>query len=106
MKTILKSGLTLLLALTMLIPVLASCNGNKTPANTPTGTNANSGNGVTTNEPTTNGGEEEETEVLPDTTYGNRDINILIRKNDTYYEAKNGSFDVPLTISGECTLNA
>lgn len=85
MKTILKSGLTLLLALTMLIPVLASCNGNKTPANTPTGTNANSGNGVTTNEPTTNGGEEEEVEVLPDTTYGNRDINILIRKNDTYY---------------------
>ena len=38
MKTILKSGLALLLVLMMLIPVLASCNGSKDSGITPTGT--------------------------------------------------------------------
>ena len=81
MKTILKSGLALLLALMMLIPVLASCNGSKDSGTTPTGTGKNG----ETEAPTTNGnGEEEEVEVLPDVNYDNKVIRILMRDYDYY----------------------
>lgn len=81
MKTILKSGLALLLVLMMLIPVLASCNGSKDSGITPTGT----GKSGETEAPTTNrNGEEEEVEVLPEVNYDNRVIKILMRDYDYY----------------------
>ena len=80
MKKALKNGLPFLLALVMLVSVLASCGGNKTPA-VPTGSAKSEEN----NEPTTNGnGEEEEIEVLPDVNHNNKVINILMRDNDYY----------------------
>lgn len=79
MKTIWKNGVTLLLALIMLLSLLASCSGNGTPSGTletqPVGS-------TSPDDPSSD--PVEEIELLPEVNYEGKEIRILMRDYDYY----------------------
>lgn len=77
MKNVLRNGLSLALALLMLLPMVASC-GKEKPQEDLSGTSKGEGSA----EPGSAG---EEIENLPEANYDGRDIRILMRDYDYYY---------------------